>query len=65
MNEYYVLTCDSEILCIFQSLQACLTWKPEQQLYGELVILRVRQSEEGPCKIQKIPVAKEVYNKSI
>lgn len=61
MNEYFILTCDSEILCIFQTLQSCLTWKPTAELIGELVILRVRQPEEGPCRIQKIPVANSVY----
>lgn len=63
MNEYYILTHDSDIIGVFQTLESCLTWKPKKELLGALLILRVRQPEEGICKIQTIPISNSVYGK--
>ena len=59
--EYIVLTHDSEILGVFQSLQDCLLWKPPSSLEGPIVAHRVRALDSGQFKIQKIILSNTIF----
>jgi hypothetical protein len=58
--EYFVLMERGVILCIYESLQAVLSWQPEFKLNGPLEIHKVRRSD-GEFKTQIIKVAHEAF----
>jgi hypothetical protein len=61
MKEYYILQIGQTILGVFETLQECLCWRPQEPVQEDPSILRVKHKDDNTFSIQTILVKASVY----